>query len=154
MKKITSICILFLLTNIYAEDMNGKAQIKQIIAQINKAWKSDNGIEIMKNVISEKSFTYAMPEVKDRSRALIFNKKQFMELFKKMIKKNRPIKHHHTIKKITIIGPMAYVVGVVDHISKDKKNKRKDEIMNIFAKDETGWKLIFSTPFENITKSL
>jgi ketosteroid isomerase-like protein len=65
----------------------------------------------------------------------------------------RPRKHEHKIKSITIIGPVAYEIGDVLDITADG-SQRHSEVMNIFAKEDTGWKLVQSVPMDNIQRTL
>lgn len=48
---------------------------------------------------------------------------------------------------------MEFSVGTVTHIETGGR-KWEHELMNIFAKDETGWKLVFCTPADNLRRAV
>ena len=65
----------------------------------------------------------------------------------------RPQKHEHEVESIKIIGPLAYEIGALLDVLADG-TQRYYKVVNFYAKDETGWRLIFSAPADNVGKAL
>jgi len=69
-----------------------------------------------------------------------------------MLMKNPPQRHEHIISGITVAGPIACEIGTSTDIARDGSEQR-DEILNVFAKDEGGWKLVFSTHADTVREA-
>ena len=151
---VTTLCGLIALALPAAQtDSADEAAIRALIGKINLAWKSDNGQEIMREVISDKSFTFAIPRPQKPSEALVINKAAFCSSLADILRNHRPIKHAHTVKSITVVGPLAYEVGITDQVDANGV-ARSERIMLFFAKEDVGWRLISWAPAENVEKAL
>jgi len=133
---------------------NDEAAIHALVDKINQAWLSEKPSILFQEILSDKGCVVAMPKPENPSEAAIINKQKFCEILDNIMQgQQRPQKHEHKVESITVIGPFAYEIGTALHIGADGA-ERHDKIMNFFAKDETGWKLIHSTPTDNVRKAL
>ncbi len=131
-----------------------EAAIRALVDKINRAWQSEKPSTLFQEILSDKGFVFAMPKPDNPSEAAVINKQRFCELLDNIMQgQQRPQKHEHKVESITIIGPLAYEIGTSLDVRADG-TERRDEVMNVFAKDETGWKLIHSSPTDNIRKAL
>ena len=120
------------------------AAIRALIDKINRSWTGPQHTRLMGEAISDKSFTFAMPRPKEPSEAAVLDKAGFCRAFEGVMANSQPRLHKHEITSITVTGPLAYELGVTHEVRADGQ-KSDVEIANVFAKDKTGWKLIFST---------
>lgn len=133
---------------------NDEAAIRVLVDKINQAWQSEKPSTLFQEILSDKGFVVAIPKPDNFSEAAIINKQRFCELLDNTMQgQQRPKKHEHKVESITIIGPLAYEIGTLLDVLADG-TKRRDEVINVFAKDETGWKLIHSSPADNIRKAI
>ncbi|MBN1844071.1 MAG: hypothetical protein JW810_00185 [Sedimentisphaerales bacterium] len=121
-----------------------QAAIHALVGRINQAWAApQQGELIMKAVLSEGAFGEAIPNPQDPARAVIMNRQMFCSAFG-AFKQNRPdLEHRHTVLSVRIVQAMAYERGVSSHTDAQGRVS-KTNILNIFARDPSGWKLVFS----------
>jgi ketosteroid isomerase-like protein len=137
-----------------SQEEQDKAAIRALVDKINLAWQSEKPSTLFQEILSDKGFVVTMPKPGDSSEALVMNKQKFCESLDNMMQgQQRPKKHEHKVESITVVGPLAYEIGTILHVTADGA-QRYDKVMNIVAKDETGWKLIHSTPPDNVKKTL
>ncbi len=130
------------------------AEEKAILAQveqINRAWQADNGEEIMRTVLSDKNCTVLVPRP-EQSMPTVLDKEAFCGLLGQALKQNRPRKHVHQVQNITIIGPLAYEIGVTEHVDQNGQGSHT-RIMNVFAKEDVGWCLVVSAPADQVQQA-
>jgi C-terminal peptidase prc len=136
-----------------AEPTNDEAAIRALIDKMGLAWQAEKPSAILQEIVSDKGFAYASPKPDSPSEAAIVDKQAFCRLMDSWVQQHRPKKHDHQVRSITVIGPLAYELGVTKDVAADGA-ERSVEVLNAFAKDETGWKLIYSTVTDDIRKAL
>lgn len=134
-------------------DEEARAAVKALVDKINLAWKAENPASLFQQILSDKSFAFALPRRDNPSEARVLNKQTFCKLLEESMAKERPRKHDHRVKAVTVLGPLAYELGTTDQVTAEGVEQRT-EILNVFAKDETGWKLVFSTFADHARKAL
>jgi len=137
-----------------SQEEQDKAAIRALVDKINLAWQLEKPSTLFQEILSDKGFVVTMPKPDNPSEVAIINKQKFCESLDNMMQgQQRPKKHEHKVESITVVGPLAYEIGTILHVAADG-TQRYDKVMNIFAKDETGWKLVYSTPPDNVRKAL
>jgi uncharacterized protein (TIGR02246 family) len=128
------------------ETEQAKAAIRALIDKFNTAWKEDSGDILVGEVLSDKAFAFAAPPGQSAadSEARVLNKQAYVEAFKKHILNAKLRKHEHQVQSITVLGTLAYEFGTVIDITRDGQEQRAD-MLNIFAREDVGWRLVFST---------
>ena len=119
--------------------------IEALVEKINLAWKSDSGQEIMQSVISDKAAAIALPDPSNPAQAAVLDKTVFCRAFARLLENSRPKSHVHEIHSVAIVGLCACEIGVTEQVAADGQ-RRTDAIMNVFAKEDVGWRLVFSMP--------
>lgn len=127
--------------------------IRGLIAKINLAWRCDNGRDVMASVLSEKSFAFALQKPNMPTQAAVADRNAFLNGLEQILKTNRPLKHTHTIRSITIVGPLAYECGLIEQTAKDGK-QTEENVMLFFAKEDVGWRLVFSSFVDSIETAI
>lgn len=127
--------------------------IRALVDKINLAWKCDNGREVMAQVLSQKSFAFALPNPSMPAQAAVADRNAFLNGFEQILKTNRPSKHTHAIKSIVIVGPLAYECGVTEQTAKDGR-QTTENVMLFFAKEDVGWRLVFSSFVDSIETAI
>lgn len=118
--------------------------IRALIQKIDAAWKTPGGSKLLAQVISERGYVFAMPKPGNPSLAAISGRAENVANFDK-IATNAPGKHVHETRSIKIVGPLAYEEWKSVDELRDGTSRLLDW-MSVYAKDESGWKLIFAAP--------
>jgi hypothetical protein len=129
--------------------------IRALMERINLALNADTaekGVEIMKGVVSDKGYAIVNPHPEKPSEALVGDKKVLLEILAHSLR-NGPRWGVHKVKKIVVVGPVAYEMGVTTDPSAEGK-AQGDTWFNVFAKEDVGWKLVYSTPAAGLQKAL
>ena len=129
--------------------------IRALLDKVNLACKADTadkGVEIMRGVISDKGYTFVLTNPERMSEALVADKKVFCEWLSQSLR-NGPRWGVHKVRQIIIVGPIAYEIGESKDPNQDPKT-RGSTWLNVFAKEDVGWKLIFSTPADSVQEAL
>ena len=131
-------------------DQDAEAAIRAQIDKFNSAWQKENGVALIEEVVSEKAFTLVMPR-SSRAEARVLNRAAYSAAFQKLVQEAGLRKHEHQIQSITVLGPIAYELGIILDVANDGTEQRT-EVLNVFAKEDAGWKLVFSTTPDLIKK--
>lgn len=134
-------------------DEEARAAIRAMIDKVNLAWKPEGDASLLREVLSDKAFAVVFPRPGNPSEAIIHNKQTFCEWVEKILQERRLRKRQHRIKSVTVSGPLAYELGTSVSATAEGQ-ERQFEILNFFAKDETGWKLVFSASADQVRKAL
>ena len=128
-------------------DSQAEAAIHALVKNINLAWNSDaqKGVKIMREVISDKAYTIVAPGPEDASVATIMDKEAMCDLVAQTLQ-NGPTGHTHKIHRLVTVGSMAYEIGA------DPKAPT-ETWLNVFAKEDRGWRLVFSTPAQSFQEA-
>jgi len=118
--------------------------IRALVQKIDAAWKTPGGSKLLAEVISAKGYVFAMPRPGALSLAAISDRAESLAAFDK-IATNAPGKHVHETRTIKIVGPLAYEEWKSVDELRDGTSLLLDW-MSVYAKDESGWKLIFAAP--------
>ena len=133
--------------NVWAADAGASQDeqaIRSLVQKMDAAWKTPGGSKIMAEVISEKGFVFSMPQPGNPGVATIRGRAAFLAAFDQ-IATNGPTKHVHETRSITVLGPLAYEAWTaIDEFRNGAIGRT--ECMNVYAKDESGWKLVFAAP--------
>lgn len=121
--------------------------IRALMEKINLAVNSDSpekGVEIMRAVLSDKSYTIVLPRGDMPSQAFVGDRKSFCEMLSQALRNGQKWGVHN-IQQLTIVGPVAYEIGETKDPNRDPKLP-PNTWLNVFAKEDVGWRLVFSTP--------
>lgn len=136
-------------------DSNEERAIRAIVDKINVAYNvddADKGVEIMRGVLSDKAYALITPNPQRPSEAVVIDKKVYCELLPQWLR-NGPSGIVHTVRQVTIVGPIAYEKGV-SKIPETNGKVRTGAWLNVFAKESVGWRLVLSTPVDGVEMSL
>ncbi|MDP2896132.1 MAG: hypothetical protein Q8Q12_06180 [bacterium] len=120
--------------------------IRALMERINLACNADTaekGVEIMRGVVSDKGYTVVQPNA-ERMEAFVGDKKALCDALSQSLR-NGPKWGVHKVQQITIVGFVAYEIGETKDPNQDPK-AAPNTWLNVFAKEDVGWKLVFSTP--------
>ncbi len=145
----TAFCILillcFLTANLFSQaGSTDESAIRKIVEQFTPMWTTQNGVEIFQNLSSYTHYLYL-------STKSILSGDAFIQLLSKMLQNNPPVKHTHTIKKIVITDALAFEYGTMELVRKNGQTT-KGESLNVFFREESGWKLIMNLPVADLRK--
>jgi metallo-beta-lactamase class B len=125
-------------------ERSSERAIRALIEKFNACWNADNGPALVGEVLSEKAFVLARHSAPDATEAFVLNKAGYLEAFKQRVWKADLRKHEHRINSITVVGTLAYELGTNTDVSAGGE-ERSSDVLNVFAEEEAGWKLVFST---------
>lgn len=127
--------------------------VRNLIRRIEHAWTSPQGVDIMADVLSPRAFAWAAPLPGNRQQALVLNRVAFLAVFSQALQREPPLRHEHDIRSLVVEGPMAWEVGDVRHVGPAGR-ERRTRVLNVFARENEGWRLLFSTPADNVRRAL
>ena len=113
--------------------------------------KGEKGVEIMRSVVSDKGYSAVFPHLERPSEAAVGDKKLLCELLSESLR-NGPKWGVHKVQQITVVGPIAYEIGETKDPNQDPKAP-PNTWLNVFAKEDVGWRLVFSTPAASAQKA-
>ncbi len=116
--------------------------VRALVAQMNRAW-AERDAQLLGETLSDRGFVVAIRRLDDPSRAVIFDKASLCEAWQNLVEHNPPQRHEHRVEKIVVAGPLAYEAGAVTDVLADGETRRS-QVVKVYAKDESGWKLITS----------
>jgi uncharacterized protein (TIGR02246 family) len=127
-------------------DEQARAAVRGLIDKFNASWDKENGPTLIGEVLSDKAFVLLRPDKQpgEPARARVQNKQEYIEGYKKFVLNANLQKHEHQIKSVAVMGPIAYEFGVIIDVSQEGEERRGD-VLNVFAKEDVGWRLVFST---------
>ena len=123
------------------------AAVKEKFQKLNRMWKEEVGTEFLNEIFSDKAYVLAIPREDKPTEAIIADREGFYQGYTEWAQSAQRTTFEHRVESIKVVGPIAYEVGTTTYVTGDGK-KGDVRFMNVFAKDETGWKLIFSGPFD------
>lgn len=134
-------------------DEQAKAAVQALIDKFNASWDKENGPALIGEVLSDEAFVLLRPDKQpgEPARARVLNKQGYIEAFRTYIQNAGVQQHEHQIRSITVMGPIAYEFGTIVDV-RENGGARRGEILNVFAKEDVGWRLVFSTPPEFFKK--
>jgi len=130
-----------------------RAAIQKVIDKINRAFTAEDPAALFREVLSDRAFAIAMPRADQPSEATVLDKKAFCEGYGRWLKENRPKRASHKIERLRLVGPLAYEIGITEQEEADGKLGRS-RWLNVFAREETGWRIVFSAPADNFPDAL
>lgn len=134
-------------------DSSDEVAIRTLMDKISLVLKADTaekGVEIMRSVISDKSYVSVIPV--RPSEALVADKKVFCEALAQSLR-DGPRWGTHEVRQIIIVGPIAYEIGESRGPNQDPGTPGA-AWLNVFAREDVGWRLVFSTPADSVQKAL
>ena len=136
-------------------DSSEERAIRALIERINLAMSADTadkGVAIMRSVISDKGYAIVQANPEGGSEAFVGDKKALCEWVGQSLR-DGPKWGVHKVHKITIAGPLAYEVGETIQPNQDAKAGGNTLWLNVFAKEDVGWRLVYGTPADGIQKA-
>jgi hypothetical protein len=134
-------------------DAEARAAIQKVIDKINLAYTAEDPGQLFREILSDKAFALAFPRPDRPSEAVVLDKKTFCEDFTRWLKENRPKRFVAKIERLTLVGPLAYEIAACEEEDATGKVSRH-KWLHIFAKEETGWKIVFSAPADDLPQAL
>ena len=125
--------------------------IRAVIERVNLALAADTaqkGVELMTGVISDKGFAFVQRNPEQRE-ALVGGRKLFLDVLAKSLRAG-PKWGTHKIHEVAIVGPIAYTIGATENSEQDTHATRW---LNVFAKEDVGWRWVYSTPADDIQQA-
>lgn len=132
-------------------DAEARQAIQKVFDKVNLAFSAEDPAALYREIISDKAFALAMPRPDRPAEAVVLDKKTLCENYGRWLKENRPKRGVHKNQKLTIVGPLAYAIGVTE-IEDANGEVRRERWLNIFAREETGWKIVFGAPADDALK--
>jgi len=150
---VVLICINTALAGPPDSDEQAKAAVAALIDKFNASWNRNDGPLLIDEVLSDKAFVLVRPDKQpgEPAQARVLNKPQYIEAFKTHVLNANLRSHEHQIKSITVMGPIAYEFGIITEVD-EGGGERRGEVLNVFAKEDVGWRLVFSTSPEFFEK--
>lgn len=133
-----------------SDHSTAESQIRRLVSMMNKAWQVDNGSDIMADVISDKSFAFVSGA---SPKASIIPRQKFLDIFRKVRQSGKYLSYEHQIQRITVCNSIAYELGRVIH-EDAQGNKGQREVLNVFALEDAGWKLIYTMRADQLRQAL
>lgn len=128
--------------------------IRAVMERTNLSVNADTvekGVEIMKGILSDKGYTFVIPNPAKPSEALVSDKRGLLEALSQSLQ-NGPRWGNHKVKRIVVVGPLAYEVGETK--SPQDAEGQGTSWFNVLAKEDVGWRIVCSTPAEGFQKAL
>ena len=125
-------------TSVSAQATNpDETAIRGVIAQFSAMWTTPEGLAIFRNIASD-HYTNVMG-------GKVYNREEFSQFVTGILQNNQIVKHTHTVQRIQITNDIAYEYGIIEFVTKNGQTT-KSENMNIFIREQSGWRLLFSAP--------
>jgi ketosteroid isomerase-like protein len=142
MKKAT-FCILILLSclalSLFAQGTSpDERAIREIIDQFTPMWTTPDGVAVFQRFSSDTHFMMLLADS-------VLSRDDFTRLLAEMLQNNPPVRHTHTIKKIVVSGALAFEHGTMELV-RENGQTATSEPLNVFFREESGWKLIMTMP--------
>jgi hypothetical protein len=115
-----------------------EAEIRGLIEKFSLMWTAEDGIAIFNQISATDNFMHITPQGPN-------NKVTFLVWFAGVKANNPVVKHTHQVQKIIITNKVAYEFGTVE-ITMKNGAVSKGEVLNMFFKEPTGWRLLMSIP--------
>ena len=149
MKKAT-LCILILLSffssDLFAQAANADENaIREIIEKFTSMWTTQDGVAIFQELSSDSHFMMLTGNS-------VLNKDDFVKQLTQILQNNPPVRHIHSIRKIIISGATAFEYGTMELVRQNGQTT-KSEPLNVFFREDAGWKLIVTMPAVEIKKT-
>lgn len=134
-------------------DAEARQAIQKVIDKVNLAYTAEDPAGPFREILSDKAFAIAMPRPDRPSEAVVLDKKTFCENFGRWVKENRPKRFVAKTERLTLVGPLAYEINANEQEDASGKVQRW-KWLNVFAKEEMGWKIVFSAPADDLPQAL
>ena len=112
---------------------------------------ADRAAEMLGSVLSDKSYVSMMPHPTRPSEALVVDKRMLCEALAQSLRRGQKWGAPKVLE-IIIVGPVAYVIGETKDPTQDPEAPGS-RWLNVFAKEDVGWRIVFSTPAESAEKA-
>jgi len=129
--------------------------IRALIEQANLAMNAETaekGVDIMKEVLSDKAFAFVMPLTENPPNVIVSDKKAFLEALADSLR-NGPRWGSTKVRRISFVGPVAYQIGEPKTSGQDTATPDQTWL-NVFAKEDVGWRLVYSTPGDDALQAM
>lgn len=137
------------------ENSSDERAIRALIDQTNLAMNAETaekGVDMMKEVISDKAFTFVMPLSENPPKVIVGDKKGFLEALADSLR-NGPRWGSTKVRRISFVGPVAYQIGESKNPGQETGTPGQTWL-NVFAKEDVGWRIVYSTPGDDALKAM
>ena len=93
-----------------------------------------------------------MPLPENPPRVLVGDKESLLEGLADSIR-NGPRWGTHEVRRISIVGPVAYEIGESKAAGQDSTAPVQNWL-NVCAKEDVGWRIVYSTPADGVLKAM
>jgi len=119
-----------------------EAEIRGLIEKFSLMWTAEDGLKIFTEISSADNFLHVTPQGGN-------GKAAFMQFYS-VVKANNPIvKHTHQVHRIIINNNVAFEYGTIG-ITMKTGVTTNTEVLNIFAREPEGWRLLANMPMAPI----
>ncbi|HCM25606.1 MAG: hypothetical protein A2Z99_14325 [Treponema sp. GWB1_62_6] len=147
--KIRSASLLLILTTsvlrLFAQiESADEKSIRSIIDQFSPMWTTSEGPAIFDKITSDDDFMLILEQA-------VFKKDEFHKVIAKVVSNNPPVEYNHKVRRIVIVENVAFEYGTTESVWKDG-SVTMNEGMNIFSREQSGWKYVFGVPAKDLKK--
>lgn len=138
-----------------AEEPKGagaEEQIRDVVRALNLAWQTGSAA-YWQGVLSSKAYALAVPALGNPDKALVLDRDGWVKGFEWLMANQRPKEHRHEVSSISVFGPLAVEIGV-SSVELPTGARRGEEVINLFALSDEGWRMYASVPAANVRKAL
>ena len=142
-----AIAVVVLVPSVRAADAGASQDelaIRALVRRSAEAWQTTGAAKIVEGAISGKGFVSAWPQPGTSGVAAIYGRAEYLAFFDRSAT-NAPGEHVHDTRSIRIVGPLAYEEWTLLQELRGGDFLLIDG-MSVYAKEESGWKLIFTAP--------
>jgi ketosteroid isomerase-like protein len=131
--------------------------IRALLDRVNHATNAntpEKGLEILSSVLSDKGYTFTLVDPQ-KPEAVVGGKQQMLDGLTQSLRAGRKWGVHR-VCHIAIVGPLAYEIGESENVGHDARGgggPAWTPWLNVWAKEDVGWKLIYSTPGDDILEA-
>lgn len=129
------------------------AAIRQRAAQMDRAWLAADPTSLLSEVLSSRAFAHTLPSPTSPGEALVMDKEAFCKWFEQWPVDERPRKRAHHPEHLAVRGPLAYELAMIGQVMPNGR-ERTDSILCVWAKEDVGWRLVFSTDAQGVRQAL
>jgi hypothetical protein len=139
-------------------DASDERAIRALIEQVNLAFNADTaekGVEILSRVVSDKGYVFFQPNPQ-KPEVLVGDKKVLLDVLAQSLRQGQKWGTRQ-VHRIAVVGPIAYEIGETKRPNEDVQARDitwPTIWLNMFAKEDVGWRLVCSTPADNVEKAV
>jgi hypothetical protein len=129
--------------------------IRALMDKVNRACNlddADKGAEMLGSALSDKGYVTVMPSPYRPSEAIVGDKELLCDMLAQSLRNGQKWGVQKVLDLI-VVGPIAYTIGETKNPNQDP-DAPGSRWLNVFAKEDVGWQIVFSTPAESAEKAV